>query len=140
MTSIARPAETVMLAAKMGASEITIPGFWSLYNGDKSPFVVQIVEPPACDPATFLSLTINCWGPDNFFQLLNAVQPNVADGYLTRLVSQRGSGKMLLAYGDGHVAKKAPGAAAVGSNYNGVISEMQTVITDDTVYQWDGTE
>ncbi len=140
MTSIGRPAETVMFAAKMGASEITIPGFWSLYNGDKSPFVVQIVEPVVCDPATFLSLTINCWGPGNFFELLHATQQNVANGYETGLVSQRGSGKMLLAYGDGHVAKKAPGAAAVGTNYNGVTPESQTMITDDTVYQWDGAQ
>jgi prepilin-type N-terminal cleavage/methylation domain-containing protein len=140
MTSIARPAETVLFAAKTGASEITIPGFWSLYNGDKSPFIVQIVEPVVCDPATFLGLTSNCWGPDNFFAMINAIQPNKANGYLTGLVSQRGSGKMLIAYGDGHVAKKSPGAMAAGTNYDGVKSMHSTVITDDTVYQWDGAQ
>jgi hypothetical protein len=130
----------VLFAAKTGASEITIPGFWSLYNGDKSPFVVQIVEPVVCDPASFLALTINCWGPDNFFALIHAIQPNQANGYLTGLVSERGSGLMLIAYGDGHVSKKPAGAMAVGTNYNGVISIHNTVITDDTVYQWDGAE
>ncbi|MDR3692377.1 MAG: prepilin-type N-terminal cleavage/methylation domain-containing protein [Fimbriimonas sp.] len=142
-TSIARPAETVLFAAKTGASEIQVPGFWSLYDGDRSPFVVQIVFPVVCDPATFLALVPgDCWGPDSFFATPGFVpiKPDVADGYVTGLVSQRGTGMMLIAYGDGHVAKKSPGAMAVGTNYNGARSVYLNQITDDARYQWDGTE
>lgn len=140
MTAIPRPASTVMFAAKTAASEITIGGFWSLYNGDKSPFVLQIVEPVVCDPDNFLALTINCWGPGNFFDVVNGIQKNKANGYLTGLVSMRGTGKMLLAYGDGHVAKVSPGAAAVGTNYDGIRAPYNTQITDQSVYQWNGVE
>jgi prepilin-type N-terminal cleavage/methylation domain-containing protein len=140
MTAIARPASTVMFAAKTAANEITIGGFWSLYNGDKSPFVLQIVEPVVCDPDNFLMLTINCWGPGNFFDVVNGIKKDKANGYLTGLVSMRGSGKMLLAYGDGHVAKVSPGAAAVGTNYDGIRPPYNTQITNQSVYQWNGLE
>lgn len=140
MSSVARPSETVMFAAKTAANEIIIPGFWSLYNGDKSPFVLQIVEPVVCDPDTFLGITINCWGPGNFFDVIHGIKPDKANGYLTGLVSMRGAGQMLLAYGDGHVAKKSVGAAAIGTNYDGKKAPYETHITDRSRYQWDGVE
>lgn len=141
LTAITRPAETVMFAAKTGASEVLVPGFWSLYNGDKSPFMIQVVFPPVCDPGNFLQLVPNdCWGPDSFFATpgFNPIKQDVADGYVTGLVSQRGSGKMLITYGDGHAAKKAAGAMAVGTNYSGKGSVFQNKITDPSVYQWNG--
>jgi hypothetical protein len=140
MTAIPRPASTVMFAAKTVANEITIPGFWSLYNGDKSPFVLQIVEPVVCDPDNFLALTINCWGPGNFFDSVHGIKRDKSSGYLTGLVSMRGTGKMLLTYGDGHVAKVSAGAAAVGTNYDGIRPPYNTQILDQSVYQWNGVQ
>jgi len=66
MTSIARPAETVFFAAKTGLNELTIPGFWSDYFGDESPFLAQIVEPVVCDFEVHFAP--NCWGPDSFLK------------------------------------------------------------------------
>ncbi|HWA83403.1 MAG TPA: prepilin-type N-terminal cleavage/methylation domain-containing protein, partial [Fimbriimonadaceae bacterium] len=136
MTAIARPSETVFFAAKTGLNELTIPGFWSDYFGDESPFLAQIVWPVVCDPE--IHFAPDCWGPDSFFNY--AIKNDKADGYLTGEVSQRGSGMMLVAWGDGHASKKKPGAMAVGTNYDGVRSMFQTSITDESKYLWDGKE
>ncbi len=135
-TSLPRPAETVMFAAKTTLNELTIPGFWSDYFGDESPFLAQIVEPVVCDFEVHFAP--DCWGPDSFFNY--AVQNNKANGYQTGLVSQRGSGKMLIGWGDGHASKMSPGAMAVGTNYDGVRSMFQTVVTDESKYLWDGKQ
>lgn len=71
---------------------------------------------------------------------MNGIKKDKANGYLTGLVSMRGSGKMLLAYGDGHVAKVSAGAAAVGTNYDGIRPPYNTQITDQSKYQWNGLE
>ena len=136
MTAIARPAETVFLAAKTGLNELTIPGFWSDYFGDESPFLAQIVEPVVCD--FDVHFAPNCWGPDSFFNW--AIKNDKANGYQTGEVSMRGSGKMLIAWGDGHVSKSSPGAMAVGTNYDGVRSMFSTTVTDPTKYLWDGLQ
>lgn len=57
MTVIAWPVETVLLAVKVGVSEILAPGFRFLHNGDDCPFVIPIVEPAVCDPAKTQGLT-----------------------------------------------------------------------------------
>jgi prepilin-type N-terminal cleavage/methylation domain-containing protein len=137
MTAISRPANTVMFAAKTTLSELTIPGFWSCYFGDESPFLAQIVWPPVCDGAES-HFAPDCWGPDSFFNY--AIQNNKANGYQTGEVSMRGSGKMLIAWGDGHASKSTPGAMAEGTNYDGVRSMFSTTITDRTRYKWDGVE
>ncbi|MGV3617301.1 MAG: prepilin-type N-terminal cleavage/methylation domain-containing protein [Fimbriimonas sp.] len=136
MTAIPRPAETVLFAAKTTLNELTIPGFWSCYFGDESPFLAQIVWPPVCDSEAHFAP--DCWGPDSFFNY--AIQNNKANGYQTGEVSMRGSGKMLIAWGDGHVSKSTPGAMAAGTNYDGVRSMFQNTITDRSKYMWDGME
>jgi len=136
MTAIVRPAETVLFAAKTGLSELTIPGFWSDYFGDESPFLAQIVEPVVCD--FDVHFAPNCWGPDSFFNY--AIKNDKANGYQTGEVSMRGSGKMLIAWGDGHVSKSSAGAMAVGTNYDGVRSMYQTIVTDKSKYLWDGLQ
>jgi len=136
MTSIARPASTVFFAAKTGLNELTIPGFWSDYFGDESPFLAQIVWPVVCDAE--IHFAPDCWGPDSFFNF--AIKNDKANGYQTGEVSQRGSGKMLIAWGDGHASKSSPGAMAVGTNYDGIRSMFTTTITDESKYLWDGKE
>ncbi|OJU61423.1 MAG: hypothetical protein BGO01_04880 [Armatimonadetes bacterium 55-13] len=136
MTSIARPAETVFFAAKTALNELTIPGFWSDYFGDESPFLAQIVWPVVCDAE--IHFAPDCWGPDSFFNY--AIVNNKANGYQTGEVSQRGSGLMLIAWGDGHASKKSAGAMAVGTNYDGVRSMFATTITDPSKYLWDGKQ
>lgn len=136
MTAIARPAETVFFAAKTTLSELIIPGFWSDYFGDESPYLAQIVEPVVCDFEVHFAP--NCWGPDSFLNY--AVANNKENGYLTGEVSMRNGGQMLIAWGDGHVSKKTAGAMAVGTNYDGVRSMYTTTVTDPTKYLWDGKQ
>jgi prepilin-type N-terminal cleavage/methylation domain-containing protein len=136
MTAISRPSATVIFAAKTTLNELTIPGFWSCYFGDESPFLAQIVWPPVCDAESHFAP--DCWGPDSFFNY--AIKNDKANGYQTGEVSMRGSGKMLIAWGDGHVSKSAPGAMAAGTNYDGVRSMFTTTVTDRSKYLWDGVE
>ncbi len=142
-TSIARPAETVLLSQKFSTSEIISSvgsawycGFWF---GAGSYCSNTIIDPPDCGSNT--AYCFDGWGINNFWGGgTNYLNSKTAAGAFTGGSSLRTAGLMVTGWVDGHATSKAPGAMAAGTNYSPNLASSQIIITDPTKYQWKGDQ
>jgi prepilin-type N-terminal cleavage/methylation domain-containing protein/prepilin-type processing-associated H-X9-DG protein len=143
-TSISRPADTVMLTQKYSNAEQISPynnfyGSW--WFGAGTYFITLSTDPPDCFAPGNNHYCASGWNNNTFYggtagvKLLNNVE---AAGAWTGGGSLRGRQMLNVAWVDGHVSNKSPGAMAEGTAYNGakaangipIQTEGQITITD----------
>ena len=143
-TSVARPAETVLLSQKFSTSEVNSAvgsawycGYWF---GAGSYCSDTIIDPPDCGSNS--AYCFDGWGQNNFWGGGSAdyLLTKTAAGAYTGGSSLRTAGLMVNAWVDGHATTKAPGAMAAGTNYNPNILSTNLVVTDPTKYYWKGDQ
>lgn len=150
-TALTRPAETVMLTQKYSNSEQIAPyntfyGSWWFNTGTW--YITLETDAPDCASPGNNHYCAAGWNNNGFYggtggvKLLNNVE---AAGAWTGGGSLRGRQMMNIAWADGHVSNKSPGAMAVGTNYNSaksggipVQTESQIVINDISRDLWYG--
>ncbi len=143
-TSVARPAETVLLSQKFSTSEVnptsTSAWYCGSWFGPGSYCSDTVVDPPDCGSNN--TTCFDGWGQNAFWGggSTDYLLKNTAAGAYTGGNSLRQAGLMVTAYVDGHATSKAPGAMAVGTNYNPNIASTSLVITDPTRYLWKGDQ
>ena len=143
-TAVARPAETVLLSQKFSTSEVnpSVTSAWycGYWFGPGTYCSDTIVDPPDCGSNN--ATCFDGWGQNNFWGGGSAdyLKTNTAAGAYTGGSSLRQAGLMVTAYVDGHATSKAPGAMAVGTNYNPNIASSSLIITDPTRYLWKGDQ
>jgi prepilin-type N-terminal cleavage/methylation domain-containing protein/prepilin-type processing-associated H-X9-DG protein len=139
-TSLAKPAETVLLASKATVYKEYTP-YWDATALDGS----FTIGGPYCDASSGWTTGVNpqswcnyvapggrnSWGKDS--------QPGLsfeAGGY-TGLVSMRRGSRATVSFADGHAAAKTDTQLAAGTNYSHTLAAADLVINDKEKYLWD---
>jgi len=133
-TALGSPSETVMLASKFSSSEDNQPYNGTYWYGARSITTTTTVEVPDC-----LSIAQWCfdnWGKGGFYDT-TYLKGNYAAGALTGGNSVRGAELTVVAWADGHVAAKKPGALAAGTNWTKEFASSALVTNDKSKYVWD---
>ncbi len=141
-TAISRPADVVMFSQKYSNSETNTNNFYGGWWFGAGTFFITLTTDP-----------VDCYGPGNVYYCASGWNDNgfyggngglkelknvEAAGAWTGGASLRGAKMLVVSFTDGHVASKAPGAMAEGTNYNGAKgangiptqNEQQIQITD----------
>lgn len=149
-TSVGRPADTAFFTQKYSNAEQISPyntfyGNWWFTPGFTW-FITLEADQPDCAAQVPTPNPLYCaagWGDNGYYggtgglKLLNNVE---AAGAWTGGGSLRGRQLLVVSFVDGHVASRAPGAMAEGTNYNGAKGanniptqlETQVAVTDIT--------
>jgi len=134
LSSIARPADIVMLGGMMSNSELAGSPTSLYWYGSGTMISSMSLEAPDCDdiaPWCFSSWGLN----GNWYPLLATEE----QGKLTAGVSKRKSLQMNFAHCDGHVKFMTDGAGATGTTYYRGINESNVHITNTAIYKWEQT-
>lgn len=130
-TSVASPADTVMLSAKWANSENTSGYDWGTgFPGGM--LAAGAIDAPDC--YTIPQWCLAGWGSGGFYESTLKL-PNVA-GAKTGGNSRRAANQHIISWCDGHAKRMSSGALAIGSNWTETQPEG-VIITDDTNYLWD---
>lgn len=130
MTSVAQPAETVLLITKK--SRNGHPD-WTL---DPSPlWGANVVNPPICPGIGNASecYPIGRWGSD----APSYAGQSFEEGAMTGGVAFRKTGKAVVVWGDGHASWRSPGQLVAGTNWSKTTTSASMAITDIDQYLWD---
>jgi len=133
-TSLGNVAETVLLASKFSTSEDSLGATGLYWYGARSITTTIGVESPDC--YSIPQWCFDNWGKGGFYDV-TYLKGNYAAGALTGGNSVRGAELTVVAWADGHVAAKKPGALAAGTNWNKTLPVGSLVQNDKTKYVWD---
>ena len=136
MTSVARPAQTIMFAASMVQYVDSTFGFYWVLGGVNAGWVSWgNIDSPACGQL-FDHWCGGGWG-DNF-NWGGLIQGTGSDtnGYRSGAVSMRVARQGVFGFSDGHVKRMPLSRAAAGTNWTPDISNWSVVITDQSKYMW----
>lgn len=130
-TSVANPAETVMIGAKWANSENGSGFDWgtAFPNGMLAEGAIEV---PDC--YSIPQWCLAGWGANGFFE--STLKLPAAAGARTGGNSSRSANQHIIGWVDGHVKKIASGALAAGSNWTPTQPEG-VAMTDKTKYLWD---
>jgi prepilin-type N-terminal cleavage/methylation domain-containing protein len=153
-TAVSRPADIALFTQKYSNAEQVAPynnfyGSW--WFGAGTYFITLSTDPPDCYGPGNVYYCAAGWNNNTYYggtgglKLLNNVE---AAGAWTGGASQRGRKQLCVAFVDGHVALKAPGAMAEGTSYNGAMgangiptqNEQQIQVTDVAREHWLGVQ
>jgi hypothetical protein len=163
MTSVSRPADTVMFTQKYSGSELNpavVPAgneFYGYYwfgttsKGQGTFFIATTTDPPDCSETGNFYYCAAGWGNNGFYggtASTDYLNNNQAAGAWTGGGSQRGQQLMVVSYVDGHAKVQPPGQLAAGTSYayslgaNGIPNQNATnvVITDATKEHYYGVQ
>jgi prepilin-type N-terminal cleavage/methylation domain-containing protein/prepilin-type processing-associated H-X9-DG protein len=138
MTEPANPADTVLLTSIAGYEEWTSPGFTGVNVSSTWIGIYNFLSHP---PLSTISANRN-WGKNSSW---DAGIKTVATGRYTGGSALRASNNAVVAFVDGHVGKRAPGALAIGTAFRfdatGANQSLNTAITNESTdlskYLWD---
>lgn len=133
-TSLAAPADTVLLASKFSSAEDSLTATGIYWYGAGSITTTIGVEVPHC--ATIVQWCFDNWG-DNGFYSDTYLNNNEAAGAFTGGMSLRHGKQAVVAWADGHVSSRSAGQMAAGTNWTPTIDSANTVVIDSTKYLWD---
>jgi prepilin-type N-terminal cleavage/methylation domain-containing protein len=133
-TSLGKPAETVMFAAKFSASEDNQPPTGTYWYGVRTITTNISIDSPHC--STIPQWCFDNWGTGGFYDATYLKQ-NEAAGARTGGMSLRAGNQAVVTWADGHASAKAAGAMAAGTNWNRTLASSSTVVNDESKYLWD---
>jgi prepilin-type N-terminal cleavage/methylation domain-containing protein len=135
MTSVERPAETVMTAASMvNYMDSKLAMYWNV-DGKESMISLSTVDSPACWTWR-TSLCIDGWGNSYYWNEMIGTSGGDVVGTRTGGVSMRVGRQGVLGFGDGHVKRMSLSRAAQGTNWTPDILPWDVQVTDESKYLW----
>lgn len=133
-TSLEKPAETVLYAAKFSSAEDNQPATGGYGYGANSITTPIAVEVPDC--LTIPQWCFDNWGTGGFYDA-TYLRQNEAAGARTGGMSLRAGNQGVVTWVDGHASAKTAGAMASGTNWNRTRASSSVVVNDLNKYLWD---
>jgi len=132
LTSVARPANTVMFTSKFNWDDSETDWWW--WWGPGTMWVGKYnVDGPDCNDIP--SICMNNWGTGTWLADY-ILEDKPTNGAFTGGVTFRKAGQAVVAWGDGHVTTQPAGSLAAGTNWNPNIAASALVMLDWSKYQW----
>jgi prepilin-type N-terminal cleavage/methylation domain-containing protein len=139
MTSVGAPADTPLLVNKFSTAEDILGPTSFYWYGPGSVPTVLITDPPDCN--TIPPWCFGNWGMGNgtFWDstAYNYLNRSIPAGARTAANSRRQGDNMVVAWGDGHVSAKPPGAMSAGTNWTPTLDASTLTVLDRSKYLWD---
>jgi len=132
MTSLSRPADTVMITTEALTNAESIGLYW--YGAGTLLIDPFTVEAPDCNDIAPLCQTN--WGTGSGFIYSQWLKKNPLIGANTGGVTFRTTNQAVVAFVDGHVKTYAPGNLAKGTNWNPTLDASQLKMVDSSQYLW----
>ena len=133
-TSVEKPAETVLHAAKFSSAEDNQPATGTYWYGPGTITTIAGIEVPDC-----LNLPQWCfdnWGLNGFYDA-TYLNRNEAAGARTGGMSLRAGNQGIITWVDGHASAKTAGAMAAGTNWTRTTASGSVFMNDVNKYLWD---